>query len=71
MTDAIIHVEKLEKEGVYVLFAPTENDLYPEPQQFRVNPPNDLGDILSHTFDSRKLVLNTINTNTSKRTSGN
>ncbi|MDB5793418.1 MAG: pantoate--beta-alanine ligase, partial [Massilia sp.] len=25
-------VDKLEKEGVYVLFAPTEKDLYPEPQ---------------------------------------
>ena len=31
-------VEKLEKEGVYVLFAPTEKDLYPEPQEFRVQP---------------------------------
>jgi len=43
-------VEKLEKEGVYVLFAPTEKDMYPEPQQFRVNPPNDLGDILEGEF---------------------
>src|SRR5215218_3265800 len=43
-------VEKLEKEGVYVLFAPTEKDLYPEPQQFRVNPPNDLGGILEGEF---------------------
>jgi len=32
-------VEKLEKEGVYVLFAPTEKDLYPEPQEYRVEPP--------------------------------
>jgi pantoate--beta-alanine ligase len=32
-------VEKLEKEGVYVLFAPTEKDLYPEPQEYRVQPP--------------------------------
>ena len=39
-------VEKLEKEGVYVLFAPTERDLYPEPQQYRVQPPDDLGNIL-------------------------
>src|ERR1700740_2917697 len=31
-------VEKLEKEGVYVLFAPTEKDLYPEPQEYRVQP---------------------------------
>jgi pantoate--beta-alanine ligase len=43
-------VEKLEKEGVYVLFAPTEKDLYPEPQQFRVSPPNDLGGILEGEF---------------------
>jgi pantoate--beta-alanine ligase len=43
-------VEKLEKEGVYVLFAPTEKDMYPEPQQFRVNPPNDLGNILEGEF---------------------
>ena len=39
-------VEKLEKEGVYVLFAPTEKDLYPEPQEYRVQPPSGLGNIL-------------------------
>ncbi len=43
-------VEKLEKEGVYVLFAPTEKDLYPEPQEFRVSPPIDLGNILEGEF---------------------
>jgi pantoate--beta-alanine ligase len=43
-------VEKLEKEGVYVLFAPTEKDLYPEPQEYRVLPPNDLGNILEGEF---------------------
>lgn len=43
-------VEKLEKEGVYVLFAPTERDLYPEPQEFRVRPPEDLGNILEGEF---------------------
>lgn len=43
-------VEKLEKEGVYVLFAPTEKDLYPEPQEYRVQPPNDLGNILEGEF---------------------
>jgi pantoate--beta-alanine ligase len=43
-------VEKLEKEGVYVLFAPSEKDLYPEPQEYRVQPPNDLGDILEGEF---------------------
>lgn len=43
-------VEKLEKEGVYVLFAPTEKDLYPEPQEFRVQPPTHIGDILEGEF---------------------
>jgi pantoate--beta-alanine ligase len=43
-------VAKLEKEGVYVLFAPTEKDLYPEPQDYRVDPPKDLGDILEGEF---------------------
>uniref|UniRef100_UPI00289B0020 4-phosphopantoate--beta-alanine ligase n=1 Tax=Massilia sp. TaxID=1882437 RepID=UPI00289B0020 len=39
-----------EKEGVYVLFAPTEKDLYPEPQEYRVRPPNDLGNTLEGEF---------------------
>jgi pantoate--beta-alanine ligase len=43
-------VEKLQKEGVYVLFAPTEKDLYPEPQEYRVRPPDDLGNILEGEF---------------------
>ncbi len=43
-------VEKLEKEGVYVLFAPTEKDLYPEPQEFRVQPPTSLGNTLEGEF---------------------
>ena len=43
-------VEKLEREGVYVLFAPTEKDMYPEPQEFRVRPPDDLGNILEGEF---------------------
>ncbi len=42
--------EKLEKEGVYVLFAPTERVLYPEPQEYRVDPPKQLGDILEGEF---------------------
>jgi len=29
--------QQLEKEGVYVLFAPTEKDLYPEPQSIALN----------------------------------
>jgi pantoate--beta-alanine ligase len=43
-------VEKLEKEGVYVLFAPNEQELYPEPQEFRVRPPDDLGNMLEGEF---------------------
>lgn len=41
---------KLEKENVYVMFAPTERDLYPEPQDYRITPPNDLGNILEGEF---------------------
>ncbi|RJG01454.1 pantoate--beta-alanine ligase [Noviherbaspirillum sedimenti] len=43
-------VEKLEKEGVYVLFAPTEKDMYPEPQEYRVQPPDGLGNMLEGEF---------------------
>jgi pantoate--beta-alanine ligase len=43
-------IEKLEKEGVYLLFAPTEQDLYPSPQNYRISPPNNLGDILEGEF---------------------
>ncbi len=43
-------IAKLEKEGVYVLFAPREKDLYPEPQEYRINPPQQLGDILEGEF---------------------
>lgn len=43
-------VAKLEKEGVYVLFAPTEKDLYPEPQEYRVTPPDGLGNSLEGEF---------------------
>jgi len=40
-------IAKLEAaRDVYVLFAPDETVLYPEPQTFRVQPPIDLGDIL-------------------------
>ena len=40
-------IEKLERQrDVYVLFAPDERELYPEPQNYRVQPPADLGDIL-------------------------
>jgi len=44
-------VEKLERErDVYVLFAPDEREMYPEPQNYRVQPPTDLGDILEGEF---------------------
>ena len=43
-------VAKLEREGVYVLFAPTEKDMYPEPQEYRVRPPDGLGNTLEGEF---------------------
>ncbi|CAG9222674.1 pantothenate synthetase [Paraburkholderia sabiae] len=43
-------IEKLQKENVYVLFAPTERDMYPQPQEYRVHPPHNLGDILEGEF---------------------
>ncbi|MFO7746939.1 MAG: pantoate--beta-alanine ligase [Orrella sp.] len=44
-------IEKLEKQrDVYVLFAPDERELYPEPQTFRVQPPDDLGGILEGEY---------------------
>ncbi|OCZ73701.1 pantoate--beta-alanine ligase [Achromobacter xylosoxidans] len=44
-------IEKLERErDVYVLFAPNEREMYPEPQNYRVQPPDDLGDILEGEF---------------------
>jgi len=42
--------EKLAKEGVYVLFAPDERELYPEPQEYRVDPPAALGNTLEGEF---------------------
>lgn len=44
-------IEKLEKaRDVYVLFAPNEQEMYPEPQSFRMQPPVGLGDILEGEF---------------------
>jgi pantoate--beta-alanine ligase len=43
-------IAKLEAEGVYVLFAPNEREMYPVPQEYRVSPPHDLGDILEGEF---------------------
>lgn len=44
-------IEKLEDvRDVYVLFAPSEREMYPVPQNFRVQPPKGLGDILEGAF---------------------
>ncbi|MDH4114683.1 MAG: pantoate--beta-alanine ligase [Burkholderiaceae bacterium] len=44
-------IDKLQKQNhVYVLFAPNEQEMYPEPQNYRVSPPSDLGDILEGEF---------------------
>jgi len=44
-------IDKLERQrDVYVLFAPDEREMYPEPQNYRVQPPDDLGDILEGEF---------------------
>ena len=44
-------IDKLQQNNhVYVLFAPNESEMYPEPQSYRVQPPHDLGDILEGEF---------------------
>ncbi len=44
-------IDKLQRQNhVYVLFAPNEAEMYPEPQNYQVNPPSDLGDILEGEF---------------------
>lgn len=44
-------IDKLQNQNkVYVLFAPNESEMYPEPQEYRVQPPHDLGDILEGHF---------------------
>lgn len=44
-------IEKLERErDVYVLFAPNESEMYPEPQSYQILPPPDLGGILEGEF---------------------
>ncbi len=40
----------LEANGCDVVFAPSEKDLYPEPQGFKVHPPAELADILEGAF---------------------
>jgi pantoate--beta-alanine ligase len=41
---------KLQAAGCDVLFAPSEQELYPEPQSFKVHPPAELADILEGYF---------------------
>ncbi|TDY26971.1 pantoate--beta-alanine ligase [Paraburkholderia sp. BL6665CI2N2] len=43
-------IQKLQKENVYVLFAPTVHDMYPQPQEYRVHPPHTLGNMLEGEF---------------------
>jgi pantoate--beta-alanine ligase len=40
----------LEREGVDVLFAPDEREMYPQPQAVKVDPPAELADILEGEF---------------------
>jgi len=41
---------KLEREGVDVVFAPDEKEMYPVPQGYKVAPPSELGDIVEGEF---------------------
>ncbi len=44
-------IATLERErDVYVLFAPNESEMYPEPQNYQIQPPADLGGILEGQF---------------------
>lgn len=44
-------IEKLERErDVYALFAPNEREMYPEPQNFKIQPGEALGGILEGEF---------------------
>ena len=42
--------DKLSDAGCDVLFAPTEKELYPEPQTFKISPPTEVADILEGHF---------------------
>ena len=42
--------ELLAAQGCDVVFAPSEAELYPEPQGFKVHPPSELADILEGAF---------------------
>jgi len=41
---------RLEQAGCDIVFAPSEKELYPEPQVYKVQPPSDLADILEGHF---------------------
>ena len=41
---------KLEREGIEVVFAPDEKEMYPVPQGYKVAPPPELGDIVEGEF---------------------
>jgi pantoate--beta-alanine ligase len=41
---------QLEREGVDVVFAPDEKEMYPVPQGYKVAPPPELGDVLEGEF---------------------
>ena len=41
---------KLKKAGCNVLFVPSEKELYPEPQVFKMQPPSEISDILEGHF---------------------
>jgi len=43
-------IELLEAEGCDVLFAPSEGEIYPEPQSYVVRPPAELADMLEGQF---------------------
>lgn len=44
-------IEKLRaRRDVYVLFAPSEQEMYPEPQRFRIQTPYGLGDVLEGEY---------------------
>ena len=42
--------ERLQAAGCDIVFAPSEKELYPEPQTFKVHPPPELADILEGHF---------------------
>lgn len=42
--------EKLQAVGCDIVFAPSEQELYPEPQGYKVHPPTELADILEGHF---------------------